>query len=84
MKGLTGENFLRIDNHDERLEKMLTDLRVLRRKWADEYYNNDDFTYEALYKIEDKIEHLKRCIYAYVYNRYGFERAMHYDKKYLW
>lgn len=86
---MTGENFIRLNRHDEHLEKMKNDLSNLRSKWSEEYHRQDEdgnyiYDINELYKIEEKIEKLKSCIYTYVYNRNSIEYTREFARKYLW
>lgn len=86
---MTGENFIRLNRHDEHLEKMKNDLSNFRSKWSEEYHRQDEdgnYIYNAneLYRIEEKIEKLKQCIYTYVYNRNSIEYTREFARKYLW
>jgi hypothetical protein len=86
---MTGENFKRLNRHDAKLEKMISDLAALRARWSEEYHRQDDdgnyiFNSDTLDEITQKIERLKECLYTYVYNRNPFEYARDFEKKYLW
>jgi uncharacterized protein with von Willebrand factor type A (vWA) domain len=86
---MTGENFKRLHRRDTTLEKMIADLDALREKWSEEYHKQDDdgnyiFNNEFLNAITAKIERLKNCIYAYVYNRNTIEYTREFAKKHLW
>lgn len=86
---MVGENFIRLNRHDEHLEKMKNDLSNLRSKWSEEYHRQDEdgnyiFNANELYKIEEKIKKLKHCIYTYVYNRNSIEYTREFERKYLW
>lgn len=82
---MVGENFIRLSRHDEYLEKMLKDLSNLRDEWGKEYRSdNENFSWNRLNKITDRIEKLKRNIYTYVYNRNSIEYTRQFEKKYLW
>ena len=39
---MIGENFIRINRHDNHLEKMKNDLLTLRHKWSQEYHKQDE------------------------------------------
>lgn len=85
---MTGENyirFIRSKRKDEHLEKMLNDLNNLRTEWGEEYRSdNENFSWNRLNEITDKIEKLKFYIYAYVYNRNSIEYTREFERKYLW
>ena len=86
---MTGENFKRLSRCDEKLDRMKLGLQDLRTEWGDEYYHQNedgeyDFDFYKLRKIEQKIEHLKHCMYVYVHNRYGWEYASEFDRNVLW
>ena len=84
---MTGENFIRLNRHDTHLEKMLQDLSSLREKWSVAYHDIDcDNYFDVLYKIEDKIQTLKKCIYTYVYNRNSpnYDYIRDFERKHLW
>lgn len=86
---MTGENytrFIRSDRNDKHLEKMLSDLANLRKKWGEIYHGNYEGNYwDALHSVEDKLNHLKHCIYSYVYNRAtDYKQIEEFERKYLW
>jgi hypothetical protein len=86
---MTGENFKRLNRHDTKLEKMVSDLATLRAIWSEEYHRQDGdgdyiFNIDNIYKIEEKIEKLKYYIYTYYYNRHTVEEVREFSRKCLW
>jgi hypothetical protein len=86
---MTGENFIRLNRHDEHLERMIKDLDTLRAEWGEEYRRQDEYGYyifdsNKLDKIQERIEKLKFRIYMYVYNRNPIEYTREFEKKHLW
>ena len=84
---MTGENFKRINRHDDKVEKMLDDLQLLRTEWSNTSKSTDNINYfNDLNKVTEKIEHLKICIYTYYYNRHlgNYEAVKEFERRYLW
>ena len=84
---MTGENFLRINKHDEHLQDMLNGLAKLREDWYIAYHDTDNEKYfNIVYDIENKLKKLKHCIYIYVYNKNSknYDYIKDFEKRYLW